>query len=214
MAVLNLVDKPLRSMCLSLRAAETRHSVRRTIWNQTAIYFAVVIDGPLFRNCLRLVSARLSPSELVLRPMRSARAALETLRTRPSGGRLHVIATTAASPRASNFFSGLGLGSSFRAERSSVARAVAAARRAIDSRNAVPDAPAALRGAVSEFRQRLRMTAAEDRRYILRVARGEKGIKIGADRIEAQILAGQGSSAVASGLHSWFSGPASACLAH
>jgi hypothetical protein len=58
------------------------------------------------------------------------------------------------------------------------------------------------------------MTAAEDRRYILRVARGEKGIKIGADRIEAQILAGQGSSAVASGLHSWFSGPASACLAH
>jgi hypothetical protein len=44
------------------------------------------------------------------------------------------------------------------------------------------------------------MATAEDRRDIVRaiVARGEKGIKIGADRLEAQILlAGQGSSAVA-----------------
>jgi hypothetical protein len=49
-----------------------------------------------------------------------------------------------------------------KAERSSVARAIVAARKATGSRNALPNAPEALRRAVAELRKRLRMATAAD----------------------------------------------------
>jgi DNA invertase Pin-like site-specific DNA recombinase len=75
-------------------------------------------------------------------------------------------------------------------ERGSIERAVAVVHnKAKRSEDAMRTAEA-LRLAVAKLRERLRMATAEDRRDILRaiVARGENGVKIGPDRIEANIL--------------------------
>ena len=81
------------------------------------------------------------PTEATMPCFSASRASSRTVqRARPGGGGLHVRATTAASPRASNFFSGFGLGSSVSAASSPRARYRRATRRT--SRGYVPVASA------------------------------------------------------------------------
>jgi len=87
-----------------------------------------------------------------------------------------------------------------KADRTCVQEGITAAERAVGRDEGAGYDTAALRKAISVLRAQLRRATAEDRRDIVRaiVAGGENGVKIGPERIEAQILlAPRAASAVA-----------------
>jgi DNA invertase Pin-like site-specific DNA recombinase len=87
-----------------------------------------------------------------------------------------------------------------KADRTSLQEAIAVAQRTVGRRDLASRNAAALRKAISDLRGQLRTATPQDRRDIVRaiVAGGESGVKIGPERIEAEILlAPQGPSAFA-----------------
>src|SRR6266496_3955770 len=77
-----------------------------------------------------------------------------------------------------------------KADRTSVQEAIAAAQRVVGRHDQAARTGTALRKAIAELRGRLRTATTQDRRDIVRaiVAGGENGVKIGSERIEAEIL--------------------------
>ena len=79
-------------------------------------------------------------------------------------------------------------------DRTVAERSLAVARQGLRRRQAAVEATQTIRKAISDLRDRLRIATAEDRRDIVRaiVARGENALKIGPQRIDAQLLLAAG----------------------
>jgi hypothetical protein len=79
-------------------------------------------------------------------------------------------------------------------DRTAAERALVVAQQGLRRRGAAAENIQTIRKAISDLRGRLRIATAEDRRDLVRaiVARGENTVKIGPDRIDAQLLLAAG----------------------
>jgi hypothetical protein len=75
-------------------------------------------------------------------------------------------------------------------ERTEIERSMLSAQQALTAREAASESARVMRKAISDLRGRLRIATTHDRRDIVRaiVARGENAVKIGPERIDAQLL--------------------------